>query len=171
MLGFSTFVFLFTVYSFFGWLIENVYSLVTSRVFFKPNLFFGPFKPMYGFAPILLILFISEDTPLAAVLVLCFTIPTLIEYISGVLLHRFFGRRWWDYSHLPFQIQGHICLPFSLCWLVLSFFCINVINLYMLTLFHSMETYWTWLWPIVLLYFFTEMLVSFRRQRVLMPTT
>lgn len=34
-----------------------------------------------------------------------------IEYSSSVLLETLFGLRWWDYSHLPFNLGGRICLP------------------------------------------------------------
>jgi uncharacterized membrane protein len=32
----------------------------------------------------------------------------------------------WDYSTLPFNILGQICLPFSLIWIVLSFPAIKI---------------------------------------------
>ncbi|WP_207789336.1 putative ABC transporter permease [Neobacillus terrae] len=45
----------------------------------------------------------------------CFFSPGFFEYISGALLQKFFQHQWWDYSVMPIQIHGHICLPFSLC--------------------------------------------------------
>ena len=43
---------------------------------------------------------------------------TGIEYLIG----RFFNRRYqiWDYRKMPFQVQGQICLPFTLAWCGLS---------------------------------------------------
>lgn len=119
--GISEIIFYFTIYSLIGWVLENSYSYFTKRRFFKPNFFHGPFKPMYGFAPVLLVYFIGPETSLGFTILLCFFIPTFIEYISGSLLQKFFRRQWWDYSDMPFQIRGHICLPFSLCWVLLSF--------------------------------------------------
>ncbi len=159
------------IYSLFGWLIENVYSLITTRVFFKPNLFIGPFKPMYGIAPVLLILMINETTSWLITLLLCFVIPTLVEYISGLMLYKLYGRRWWDYTHLPFQIQGHICLPFSLSWVILSLLCLKVIHPYVNATYESIESYWIWIWPSIVFYFLMEMLISFRRHRILIPTS
>ena len=43
-------------------------------------------------------------------------ITTLIEWLAGWLLYKLFRARWWDYSHLPFNIGGFVCLPFSLLW-------------------------------------------------------
>lgn len=47
-------------------------------------------------------------------------IITLLELISGIILNM--GLHWniWDYSQLPFNILGQVCLPFSLLWFCLS---------------------------------------------------
>ncbi|WP_449537731.1 putative ABC transporter permease [Ferdinandcohnia sp. Marseille-Q9671] len=117
-------IFFFTIYSFLGWLLENTYSYVRKRVFFKDNFLFGPFKPMYGFAPILLVLLIGNDMHWSIVVGLCFLIPTLVEYGSGFLLEKLFGRKWWDYSGHKLQLHGHICFSYSICWIVLSLGCL-----------------------------------------------
>ena len=37
-------------------------------------------------------------------------IAGFIEYTSGKLLERIFGRKWWDYSDHRFHIGGYVCL-------------------------------------------------------------
>jgi uncharacterized membrane protein len=159
----SSVVFYFTIYSLFGWLLENSYSYVTRRQFFKPNFFHGPFKPMYGFAPVILVYLIGPKTNWGIALLLCFFIPTLIEYISGALLQKFFQRQWWDYSNMPMQIHGHICLPFSLCWILLSFACLKWIHPSIVSFYGSAQMFWTWIWPAIILYFIAELALSIRR--------
>ena len=39
-----------------------------------------------------------------------------IEWITGFALEKIFHSRWWDYSDQPFNLNGYICLPFSLIW-------------------------------------------------------
>ena len=39
-----------------------------------------------------------------------------LEWITGFVLEKLFHQRWWDYSELPFNIGGYICLKFSLAW-------------------------------------------------------
>jgi uncharacterized membrane protein len=159
----STIVFYFTVYSFLGWLLENSYNFLTERKFFKSNLFWGPFKPMYGFAPVLLLLFINKNTHWALIVFLCFLIPTLVEYLSGYFLQKLFKRQWWDYSMMPLHIKGHICLPFSLCWVLLSLICLKWIHPAIVFLYGVVEPLWSWIWPTVCLYFLAELLLAIRR--------
>jgi len=45
---------------------------------------------------------------------------TVIELASGIVLNIWLGLGIWDYSHLPFNILGQICLLYSLIWVVLS---------------------------------------------------
>lgn len=46
-------------------------------------------------------------------------IITALEFISGVILNIGFNLNIWDYSNLPFNICGQICLPFTLIWFFL----------------------------------------------------
>ncbi len=161
--GIAAVIFYFTVYAFFGWLIENSYSFLTTRKFFKDGFFWGPFKPMYGFAPIMLVYFISPNTHWLVVLFLCLIIPTLIEYVSGLLLQTFFHRKWWDYSDIPMQLHGHICLSFSICWIFLALFCLKWVHPIVRSIYTQIDSVWIWLSPIIALYFLAELILSFRR--------
>ena len=39
-----------------------------------------------------------------------------IEYIASYLMETLFHARWWDYSAMPLNINGRICLPVLLCF-------------------------------------------------------
>ena len=41
---------------------------------------------------------------------------TLLELVSGIILNLWLGLGIWDYSNMPFNFLGQICLPFSLLW-------------------------------------------------------
>ena len=45
---------------------------------------------------------------------------TLAELLVGMVVNRYLGWGVWDYSDLPFQFQGQICLYYSLLWVPLS---------------------------------------------------
>ena len=45
---------------------------------------------------------------------------TGIEFISGCILNLWLKWNVWDYSNLPFNIKGQICLPFTILWFFLS---------------------------------------------------
>lgn len=49
---------------------------------------------------------------------------TVFEFILGYILNIKLGLGIWDYSSIPFNIMGQICLPFSFLWFVLSYFII-----------------------------------------------
>ena len=39
-----------------------------------------------------------------------------LELVTGFVLEKLFHQKWWDYSDMPFNIGGYICLMFSLVW-------------------------------------------------------
>ncbi len=43
-------------------------------------------------------------------------IITAVEFICGCIVNLSLGWRVWDYSHLPLNLLGQICLPFTLLW-------------------------------------------------------
>lgn len=50
---------------------------------------------------------------------------TGIEFVSGLILNIWLGLGIWDYSNLPFNIMGQICLPFFFAWIALS--CVAIV--------------------------------------------
>lgn len=62
----------------------------------------------------------TPDMPLFYQCILGTTIVTLIEFISGCYLNIYLGLGVWDYSHVPFNFLGQVCLPFSIIWMLLS---------------------------------------------------
>ena len=46
-------------------------------------------------------------------------IITSIELVIGLIVNKFLFLNVWDYSNLPFNMLGQICLPFSLAWFFL----------------------------------------------------
>lgn len=109
-------------YSFIGWIIEEAYSFTTTRSFKKEGFLKGPFKPMYGIAFTILILYNQIlDISGIPLILLCFLIPTTVEYISGYILKHIFNKTYWDYSNLKCNICGFVTLKFSLYWMLLSY--------------------------------------------------
>ena len=76
---------------------------------------------------------LSMDTPIWLQAIIGSCIVTTGEFISGCILNLWLGLGIWDYSNMPFNLLGQICLPFSLLWVILSA-CAIVIDDY--------ERYW-----------------------------
>lgn len=55
-------------------------------------------------------------------------IITVIELIFGVVFNLILKEHIWDYSNVPLNFMGQICVPFSLIWLVLSGVAFKVIE-------------------------------------------
>lgn len=51
-------------------------------------------------------------------------VVTGCELIFGIILNLFLNLHIWDYSNMPLNIMGQICLPFTILWVFLSFVCI-----------------------------------------------
>lgn len=51
---------------------------------------------------------------------------TVLEFITGCIVNIWLGWNVWDYSNMPLNILGQVCLPFSLLWILLSIVCIIV---------------------------------------------
>lgn len=49
---------------------------------------------------------------------------TVTELLAGIVINIWFGWNVWDYSELPLNVLGQICLPFSVLWCFLSAFAI-----------------------------------------------
>ena len=45
-----------------------------------------------------------------------FVLATVVELVAGYLLDVIFHMKWWDYSNVPLNFHGYICLPFSIIW-------------------------------------------------------
>lgn len=51
---------------------------------------------------------------------------TVLEFVTGCVVNIWLGWNVWDYSNMPLNILGQVCLPFSLLWILLSIVCIIV---------------------------------------------
>lgn len=48
------------------------------------------------------------------------SIVTAVEFVAGLILNVWLGLGIWDYSSLPLNVMGQICLPFFFAWIALS---------------------------------------------------
>lgn len=120
---------IFVIYAFVGWCIEVAYAGLNQGVFVNRGFMNGPYCPIYGCG---MLIVIAVLTPLQDSLLILFVgsvlLTTVLEYITGLVLEKVFGNRWWDYSNLPFNIQGYVCLKFSILWGIGCVFIMEVIH-------------------------------------------
>ena len=112
----------FVIYSFLGFLLEVVYARLThSRKPDRKCFLLLPLCPVYGLGAlgILIAAQIFYDRPLLLAIV-GGGAATAAEYLMDLFYEKVLGVSFWDYSDLPFNINGRVCLPFSLAWTVLA---------------------------------------------------
>lgn len=63
---------------------------------------------------------LSWDMPLPLQALLGAAVVTGAEFLTGCVVNLWLGWGVWDYSGMPFNLLGQICLPFSLLWVPLS---------------------------------------------------
>lgn len=51
-----------------------------------------------------------------------FFIPSAAEFFVGLFFHKVFGVRLWNYSSFPLNVNGYICLPISIAWMLIILF-------------------------------------------------
>lgn len=120
---------LFYGYCLLGWIWESCYVSMRRHRWINRGFLYGPWLPIYG-SGALVILFVTlpfTAYPIAVYLVGMFT-ATILEYVTGCAMEKLFHMRYWDYSHLRFNLNGHICLSVSLGWGVFSIMLVYLIN-------------------------------------------
>ena len=63
---------------------------------------------------------LSWKTPLIIQSLIGAIIITGLEYITGLIVNVKLGWNIWDYSNIPLNIQGQICLPFFMLWILIA---------------------------------------------------
>ncbi len=61
-----------------------------------------------------------RNAPLLVHMVLAASIVTAVELLAGLVLNVWLGLGVWDYSGLPGNFMGQVCIWFALLWLLLS---------------------------------------------------
>lgn len=129
MHSFAEFVLFFSIYSFAGWALETVYALFVQKRLVKRGFLFGCFCPIYGCGAIVGLASFSIagrvcggwlPAQLGLGAALSAVLFSALEFAAGALLLRLFGRRYWDYSDLPFNFHGFICLKYTIIWGVIG---------------------------------------------------
>ncbi|HAK17778.1 MAG TPA: hypothetical protein DCQ39_06910 [Lachnospiraceae bacterium] len=108
----------FIVFSFMGWVWETVYCTFKTKHWQNRGFLYGPVCPIYGTAAVTaLIVFnfvpVLNTGSLASwkIFLICAAGSAVIEYTTSYVLEKIFHAVWWDYSKVPLNVNGRICLP------------------------------------------------------------
>lgn len=120
----------FIIYSIIGYVIETLFGFFTMGILeSRQSFLYGPFCGIYGIGAVLMII-TMQNVPKKYVwlFVSGFMVGSITEYAISWASEKFAGITWWDYSYLPLNINGRICLLYSIFWGFLAIFLIKVFN-------------------------------------------
>lgn len=127
--NFYELLWIFIIYAFFGWCTEVSYAAVNRGIFVNRGFLNGPYCPIYGCGVVIVV---AVLTPIKDNLIILFIgsflLTSILEFITGFLLEKVFHNKWWDYSNLPFNIHGYVCLKFSIYWGMACVFIIDIVH-------------------------------------------
>lgn len=108
---------LFFCYSFLGWVLEVVFEAAVNRRYVDRGVLNGPLCVIYGVAgTIISVGFVELKESVFFLFLFGALVATVVEWVAGHALETLTHTRWWDYSHLPWNLDGYICLGASALW-------------------------------------------------------
>ena len=112
-----TYLWCFFIYAFLGWCGEVLYAAAIEKRFVNRGFLSGPVCPIYGVG-VAAIAFLMKpfQGSLAALIIGSMAVGSALEWLAGWLLEKIFHQKWWDYSDEPHNLNGYICLKFSVLW-------------------------------------------------------
>lgn len=112
-----TYLWCFFIFAFLGWCGEVVFAALVEKRFVNRGFLNGPLCPIYGFGVVLIDFCLRPFGHNPALLLIgSMLVGSALEWVAGFLLEKLFHQKWWDYSDEPHNLNGYICLKFSILW-------------------------------------------------------
>ena len=120
----------FIVYSVIGYIVETLYGIITKGVWeSRQSFLYGPFCGIYGLGAVIMIIFLHKyQKKYNALFIGGFIVGSIIEYVVSLFGELVLGVKWWDYSGMPLNLNGRICVYFSIFWGFLGMYLIASLN-------------------------------------------
>ena len=131
----------FILYSILGWVFETTYKSVISLKWENRGMLIGPYCPIYGVGALLDVL-LCGGLSRGTVFFICMFGSAILEYVTSYVTERLFNAVWWDYSGIPFNYKGRVCLPCSIGFGVAGLIIFYVLHPYMQSLTNAIPLCW-----------------------------
>ena len=120
----------FIIYSVAGYIIETIYGMITKGVWeSRQSFLYGPFCGIYGLGAVVMIVCLHKFPKKYNALFLGgFVVGSIVEYVVSLFGEMVLGVKWWDYSNMPLNLNGRICVYFSIFWGFLGIYLIASLN-------------------------------------------
>ena len=117
--SFYKIIMLFFIGSFLGDIIETIFCRLTAGVWMsRSSVVWGPFSIVWGLALACstILLYNYRNRTDGQLFLIGTILGGVYEYLCSVFTELFFGKIFWDYSHLPFNLGGRINLLYCFFW-------------------------------------------------------
>ena len=120
----------FIIYSVVGYIIETIFGIITKGVWeSRQSFIYGPVCAIYGLGATIMIIFLHKYNKRYNILFFGgFLLGSIIEYVVSLIGELILHVKWWDYSDMPLNINGRICVYFSIFWGFLALYLIVSFN-------------------------------------------
>lgn len=110
---------LFFIGAFLGDIVETIFCRITEGVWMsRSSLVWGPFSIVWGLAIALATALLHKDRskPDSSIFITGTLLGGAYEYVCSVFTELVFGKVFWDYSKIPFNLGGRINLLYCFFW-------------------------------------------------------
>lgn len=120
----------FIIYSVVGYIIETIFGIITKGTWeSRQSFLYGPFCAIYGLGAAIMIIFLHKYSKnYTRLFIGGFIVGSIVEYLVSWIGEMLLGVKWWDYSNMPLNINGRICVYFSIFWGFLALYLIASFN-------------------------------------------
>lgn len=120
----------FIIYSISGYIIETIFGIITKGTWeSRQSFLYGPFCAIYGLGAVVMIIFLQYFKKNNNTLFWGgFLIGSITEYVVSFIGEMVFNTIWWDYSNMPLNLNGRICVFFSIFWGLLAIYLMTYVN-------------------------------------------
>ena len=133
---------LFFVYSFFGWIAETCFCVLKYRKFMNRGMLNSPLCIVYGIAAVIITIGFPELFDEIPILFLgCAGVSTLLEWFTAKILEKLDHKKWWDYSSKRWNLDGYICLQYSIVWGILGVLSVKFVTPVLMKLYHMVPSF------------------------------
>lgn len=132
---------LFMVYSFCGWIMEVLVTILQRRKLVNRGFLVGPICPIYGVGAVLLSLILGQSENWFAIFCVALVGSAILEYSVSFLMEKLFRVRWWDYHNRAFNLNGRICLESIVSFGIIGIIIVKIATPFFFWLFAGLPTW------------------------------
>ena len=154
---------LFIAYGIIGYFLEVITtSLEQKKINLTRGFLVGPIVPIYGVGSLLITLFLSTyKNDLVVLFVMSLVLCSVVEFTTSYIMEKAFKLRWWDYSHMKYNLDGRICLLNAVLFGIGGVLVVKYVNNILFIIINSMTSVvFNILFYILLIIFITDLVVT-----------